>query len=214
MRTLFSFILFSCVSTASQPRMFEKNDPVVFLGMTRGVCSAVFVADDLLITAAHCVNREAPTLNLIALGKTSVLPYTIVDITEDVGFNARFGDGFSLLRLHKVGRFSYGKNFAKIAESVEGTLTLRCYPVIGNESIPIITKVKTYKVQRLQGKKLIITPNISRGGCSGGGLFNLKNELVGLTIWGVGLRGVNSLSVFYDVTQYKHRLDGSIKGLN
>ena len=188
------------------------QDVFTYITNTGGGCSGVWISSNLIITARHCIangnkNPKSPFPILIREGKLQPYSVNLGIQGIPVSFSPGFWDSFSILRVKKGPRkLRLG---TRIAKSVAGPLFLKCFPYRNGGPKLHRDVIFRYSLHYVQRGSVIITAKTGGGGCSGGGLFNMSGELVGVTIWGVPT-ALGTKSIFYNVTPYADQINWRI----
>ena len=127
---------------------------------------------DYLITVGHCLDK---TYYFSIENETGLLPAKIVLDAEVPNVPLADGDSIALIKLPTLDNTQYHQT-VKVAKYFSGRLFLACYPVILEKRMPVLRYLKWYTVD---GQMLLFNNSVA-GGCSGGGIFNHRNELVAL----------------------------------
>ena len=183
--------------------IFTDRPPTVQLTMMGSYCSGVKVSKTHIITANHCINKDRyPTKKgFISIGGSPIVPFKIVKEFVNVAYEITQFDGYTIIKLNNPWiLMPYSVvNLARELKTKE-KLYVDCYPVVNGKPKHYFAKVRTFRGRTIQRGKVIVTTLPVSGGCSGGGLYNGKGELVGVTIWSHPAFGT---SYFYPVFLYR-----------
>lgn len=194
------------------PLYDREAAPVRFRG--GGQCTIVNLGNGYVLTASHCINRiEMFEKKYISIDGSQWYRFTVKVANRSVWYSPKEADGYAVLYVHNPKALLPFKK-TRIANEISGPYTIKCFPIsYGVPEYVVAHRSSMLTVPMQSDERTIYVSNRDkaiRPGCSGGGLFNKKDELVGVTMWS---GGYGRYGIFFYIVPYKSKINKIKEGL-